>query len=75
MEAARSADLVISVGTSNLGYPAAEIPQLAARRGATLILVNPAATAMDPIARYTLQGPAGVILPALVAAAFPSLGA
>ena len=75
MEAARSADLVISVGTSNLVYPAAEIPELAARRGATLILVNPAATAMDPIARYTLQGPAGVILPALVAAAFPSLGA
>ncbi|MBL8447972.1 MAG: NAD-dependent deacylase [Zoogloeaceae bacterium] len=71
MDAARDADIVISVGTSNLVYPAAEIPELAARRGATVIQVNPAATSMDRIAQHTLQGPAGIILPALVAAAFP----
>jgi NAD-dependent deacetylase len=71
LEAARVADLVFSVGTSSLVYPAAEIPELAARLGATVVQVNPASTALDRVARYNLQGPAGVILPALVEAAFP----
>jgi NAD-dependent protein deacetylase/lipoamidase len=72
MDATREADLVFSVGTSMLVYPAAEIPELAARCGATVVQVNPAPTALDRIARYNLTGPAGVILPALVAAAFPA---
>lgn len=71
MDATREADLVFSVGTSNLVYPAAEIPELAARRGVTVVQVNPASTALDRIARHNLQGPAGVILPALVKTAFP----
>lgn len=73
MDATREADLVFSVGTSNLVYPAAEIPELAARLGATVVQVNPAATALDRIARHNLQGPAGMILPALVEAAFPDV--
>lgn len=71
LAATRDADLVFSVGTSSLVYPAAEIPELAARMGATVVQINPASTALDRVARYNLQGPAGVILPALVAAAFP----
>jgi NAD-dependent deacetylase len=71
MDAAREADLVFSVGTSNLVYPAAEVPELAARRGVTVVQVNPASTALDRIARHNLHGPAGVILPALLEAAFP----
>jgi NAD-dependent protein deacetylase/lipoamidase len=71
MDATREADLVFSVGTSNLVYPAAEVPELAARRGVTVVQVNPASTALDRIARYNLHGPAGTILPALVETAFP----
>lgn len=71
MDATREADLVFSVGTSNLVYPAAEIPELSARWGATVVQVNPAATALDRVARYSLHGPAGIVLPALVEAAFP----
>lgn len=71
LAATRDTDLVFSVGTSSLVYPAAEIPELAARMGATVVQINPASTALDRVARYNLQGPAGVILPALVAAAFP----
>lgn len=71
MEATRDTDFVISVGTSILVYPAAEIPELAARWGATVVQVNPAATDLDRSARYNFRGAAGVVLPALVAAAFP----
>ncbi|MDY0013997.1 MAG: NAD-dependent deacylase [Rhodocyclaceae bacterium] len=72
MGALAEADLVFSVGTSALVYPAADIPAAAARRGATVVQINPAPTALDSIAHYNLAGPAGVILPALVAAAFPT---
>lgn len=71
LEATRDADFVITVGTSILVYPAAEIPDMAARWGATVVQVNPAATDLDRTARYNFRGAAGVILPALVAAAFP----
>lgn len=71
MDATREADLVLSVGTSSLVYPAAEIPELSARWGATVVQVNPVATALDRVARYSLHGPAGLVLPALVKAGFP----
>lgn len=71
LAATEEADLVFSVGTSALVYPAAAIPAHAARRGARVIQINPASTALDPIAHHNLVGPAGVILPALLAAAFP----
>lgn len=40
-EAARKTDCMVLVGTSGVVYPAAAIPQLAKRRGATIIEVNP----------------------------------
>ena len=69
VEAARHCDLLLSVGTSALVYPAAELPQIAVRNGATVIQVNPAPTALDDIADWNLHGAAGEVLPALVAAA------
>ncbi len=68
MEALAAADLVISIGTSSLVWPAAEIPLWAARRGACVVQVNPQPTALDEVADYSLRGAAGSILPALLAA-------
>lgn len=69
-QAAEACDVLFSVGTSSLVFPAAAIPQHAAQSGATVIQVNPNATALDPAARFNLRGPAGAILPALVAEAW-----
>jgi NAD-dependent deacetylase len=71
VRAAADCDLLLTVGTSGLVYPAAEIPQVAARFGAPVIQINPQPTPMDPIAAINLRGPAAEILPALVEAAWP----
>lgn len=68
MTAAKNCDLLLSVGTSSVVWPAAALPELAARAGATVVQVNPAATALDDHAHYNLRGKAGAILPALLAA-------
>jgi NAD-dependent deacetylase len=70
--AARDCDVLLSVGTSNLVYPAAGLPWLAASAGATVVVVNTTPEGQDRGATiHHLIGPAGVVLPALVAAAWP----
>jgi NAD-dependent deacetylase len=71
-QAARDCDLLLSVGTSNLVYPAAGLPWIAAARGADVVVVNttPEGQRQGPSIHHVI-GPAGVILPALVAAAWP----
>ncbi|MET0426128.1 MAG: NAD-dependent protein deacylase [Actinoplanes sp.] len=71
VQAAADCDLLLTVGTSGLVYPAAEIPQVAARFGAPVIQINPQPTPLDPVAAINLRGPAAEILPALVGAAWP----
>lgn len=74
-EAARKAaiacDVFLSVGTSNLVEPAASLPWVAAAHGAMVLIVNPT---MEGQRRgpsiLAVEGPAGVILPRLVAEAF-----
>ncbi|BCY12781.1 NAD-dependent deacylase [Actinoplanes sp. L3-i22] len=68
--AASECDVLLTIGTSGLVYPAAELPRLAARSGAAVIQVNPQPTPLDPIARVNLVGPAAEILPGLVSAAW-----
>ncbi|OKI66000.1 SIR2 family NAD-dependent protein deacylase [Micromonospora sp. CB01531] len=68
VEATSSCDLLLTVGTSGLVYPAAEIPQVAARFGAAVIQVNPEETPLDAVADVNLRGPAARVLPALVEA-------
>jgi len=68
-------EVFFSIGTSSLVYPAAELPQAAARRGAVVVQVNPQATALDSCARYNLRGAAGVVLPRLLAALPPPCAA
>ncbi len=45
---------------------------MAKRRGATVIEVNPEPTPLSPLVDLSLQGKAGEILPALLAALAPT---
>ena len=65
-EAARSADIFLSVGTSSLVYPAAALPYEALEGGAILVEVNPEQTPLTPHADHVLRGSAGEALPRLV---------
>ncbi len=60
-------DVILVVGTSALVYPAAELPELARRGGARVVVVDPNETAIDDIADARLRAPAAVALPALLA--------
>lgn len=75
VEAASRCDLLLTVGTSALVHPAAEIPLVAARLGAPVVQVNPVPTALDAVCAVNLRGPAGEVLPALVRAAWPDASA
>jgi NAD-dependent deacetylase len=70
VEAAAACDVLLTVGTSGVVYPAAEIPRIAAGSGATVIQVNPEPTPLDRISAVNLRGTAAQVLPALVAGAW-----
>ena len=70
-KAARRCDMFLVAGTSAEVYPAAELPEHALRAGARVVEINPQPTALSGRVTDVLRGPAGVMLPALVAAAFP----
>lgn len=65
-QACRRADVLLSIGTSGVVYPAASLPLTAKRSGAYVIEINPEPTPLTDIADEFLQGRAGEILPALV---------
>ena len=69
-EAASSCDLLLSVGTSGLVYPAASIPYEALENGATVVEINPDPTPLSALAEFAVRGRAGEVLPQLVGAAF-----
>ncbi|MEM7112961.1 MAG: NAD-dependent deacylase [Chloroflexota bacterium] len=60
-------DVFLSIGTSALVQPAASLPLEAVQEGAILVEVNLAPTPLSQTADFVLQGPAGTILPDLVA--------
>ena len=62
-QAAACADLFLSIGTSALVYPAANLPFAALNAGATVVEINPQPTPLSPHVTFSLNGPAGVILP------------
>lgn len=66
--AAARCQVFLSVGTSALVYPAAGLPLLALESGALVVEINPVATPLSGQAHYRLCGPAGAVLPALLAA-------
>jgi len=66
MHACEAADILISIGTSSVVYPAASLPMAAKRSGSFLLEVNPEPTPLTPSVDEYLPGPAGTVLPLLV---------
>jgi NAD-dependent deacetylase len=67
-ELAASCRAMLVVGTSGLVQPAAQLPFIARDAGATVVEVNPDPTELSAVAHVICRGPAGEVLPALVAA-------
>ena len=61
-EETRAADLFITIGSSLVVYPAAGFPELAARNGTRLIILNREPTGLDPYADLVLYREIGVTL-------------
>jgi len=58
-------DALIVVGTSALVYPAAELPEIALRRGSPVVEINPESTPLSQRATVSWPERAAVALPAL----------
>lgn len=67
--AAREASLMLVAGTSSLVYPAAALPAVARAAGARIVEINPENTPLSSQADERIAGPAGRVLPELLAAA------
>jgi NAD-dependent deacetylase len=59
---ARQADLMVAVGSSLVVYPAADLPLVAVRNGARLVIVNDEPTPLDELADLVVRGSAGDVL-------------
>jgi len=57
-----TADVVISIGSSLVVYPAADLPAHGKRNGAKLVIVNRDETGLDSVADVVLNGSCGEIL-------------
>ncbi len=66
--ACAEAEVLLSIGTSSLVWPAAGLAETALRAGAAVVEINIDNTPLSSLADFRLRGPAGVIVPALVAA-------
>lgn len=63
---ARQADVMLVVGSSLVVYPAADIPLVAVRSGAQLIVINAEPTPFDELAAVVVRGKSGEVLPEIV---------
>lgn len=59
-------DLLISIGTSSLVWPAASLPGMAKEYGAKVIQINPDETPLDSQTDFNVKGKAGEVLPLLL---------
>jgi NAD-dependent deacetylase len=66
LTSARSADLMLVVGTSLVVYPAADVPLTAVEAGAPMIIVNAEPTPFDALAAVVIRGRSGEVLPRLL---------
>ena len=64
--ALRQCDLLISIGTSGVVYPAAELPRIATERGVPSVEINPEETAVSGLYREHMRGGAFEMLSKLV---------
>ncbi|MCP5522758.1 MAG: NAD-dependent deacylase [Verrucomicrobiales bacterium] len=65
-QAAGACDLLFSIGTSTLVYPAAALPEVALDAGASVVEVNPDETPLSRRATWCLRGKAASVLPLLL---------
>jgi NAD-dependent deacetylase len=63
---AEEAQAFFSIGTSALVHPAASLPLVAKRHGATLIEINPERTPLSDLADYCFETKSGEVLPRLL---------
>ena len=59
---ARTCDLFLAVGSSLVVYPAAALPAIAKRNGATLVIINREPTSLDGIADMVIRAGIGCVL-------------
>ena len=55
------ADVFLALGSSLVVYPAAALPLIAKRNGATLVVINREPTDVDSVADLVIHGPLGVV--------------
>lgn len=67
IRACETCDVMLSIGTSGLVWPAAGLPLTAKEHGATLIEINPETTMLTSEVDIYLQGRSGELLPRVVA--------
>ena len=65
VEASTTADLMLVVGSSLVVKPAAQLPVVARKRGAPLVIVNREPTPLDEVANAVVRGEAGPVLQTL----------
>ena len=65
---ASECDLMLVIGTSGIITPAADMPLVAKRSGASLIEINPHASELTPVMDMWLGAPSGEVLPRILAA-------
>jgi NAD-dependent deacetylase len=63
--ALETCDLLVSVGTSGVVYPAADLPRVAMKNGAVTVEVNPEDTPVSRLYAHTVRAPAAEALPAM----------
>jgi NAD-dependent deacetylase len=63
---AKNCDVFFAIGTSGVVMPAAGLPIIASKAGATVIKINPDSMGLETVAKYRLQGKSGDILPLLL---------
>ena len=69
MTAAKDCDMFISIGTSGIVYPAAELPFAALANGAKVVHINPARFAISS-QEFFVEGTAALSMMSLVERAF-----
>lgn len=62
---ARQADLILAIGSSLVVYPAAELPEIAKRHGAKLVIINREPTPMDGFADLVINAGIGETMAAV----------
>ena len=72
MDMVKKSEVLVSVGTSGIVTPAADIPEIALAAGATVIHVNLADVSLGNANELMLIGNASQVLPALLRAAYPN---